>query len=412
MTQAAGLLAAVSTCAGAEKVDYYLDLMALGGAVEVSMNGFPVAGSPGPQLGYSRWITPILVDGANRLEVFFLPDPGALEQELTLSVVRHPHDGQPRDLDSGEKIFHEFVKAEQEFWLSEIPPAEIQLVRGSRDAESGRLVLKSEVEDMWSLHMQLEEPVTGSPDRLDYLGLSASLEEAELILIGRNHRATMRWEGLGLKGGMRTLDLPRANLASGHRWLVDPDGAFDTIILRGRNAEAAKVELISLKLISRRKAVVIDEMIDLDLPHEWSWEQGENVHEALADPDKRGELIDFLKQVHTVIDTRRPKEWGLLFETKTREFAAGMYKSVAEMEAGREAFFAGLAGTPGWGLQPFDASDLRIYPVNTKVVEVTYMSGRGPIISKRIAKPGSSMKDTFAIPLQLARIDGQWVIIR
>lgn len=412
MPPAAGLLAAVPVCTGSGEFDYYLDMMALGGAVEVSLNGFPVAGSPGPQLGYSRWITPILVDGDNRLEVFFIPDPETLEQELTLSVVKHPHDGKPRQLDSGEKIFHEFVQAEREFWLTELPPGELRLIKGSRDAESGRLAFEAGEEDMWSLHMQLEEPVTGSPNLLDYIGLSAPLEDAELILIGQSHRAAMRWDKLKLKEGMQTLDLPQSNLASGHRWLVDPGGAFNTVILRGRNADADQVEMISLKLISRREAVVLDEVIEVDLPHKWSWEEGENVREALADPEKHRQLVDFLKELHTVINTRRPEEWGAWFEIKTREFAAGMFMPVEEMEANQQAFFANLAGIPGWSLQPFDASALRVYPLNSKVVEVTYMSGQGPIISERIAKPGSSMKDTFSIPLQLARIGGEWVIIR
>lgn len=395
--------------------DHYLDLQFTDGGGGARVNGFPLFAGGVTSTGFSTWLTPYLKSGENRVTLHFHTPPERSNARMEFSVVSHPHDGKQRT-DAGETVLASAdVSPRRVAWLTEIPDEVLEVLAGSRDVD-GSLVFAPAEDGRVAFGARLARPedqLRGRPEGLDYVALSHALTEVEVHFSHTGGPARVSFEKLSLPPGIGEIPLPITSLASGIEWL---DGErFDTLWISGKPLDPLEeneaVTATSWKFHSVEPDIEITRRFTIDGLPEWAWQRGADAAEALADPARRAALVEHLREIHRVIDTRPAAEWTPLFTHKTRAYAVGMHEEPEAMRESQREFFESLANLEGWGLVPFQPERLRLVAVNDTVVRARYIDREGPVVSHPVVKPDGRRPERFSIPLYLALIDGEWSIV-
>lgn len=400
----------------AETTVHYFDLHSLGTAFHARVNGFEIASTDSPGgFSHSRFITPFLVPGKNRLTVSYRADSQAAPDEawIQIDIAKAPSDVIRTNDSPGEFAVSERIEPVAKY---RIPPREgnpITLLSGEMETPESPIRFAGKGERRWACGIRFgpEGTPAGVPGKIIYTGLSETLALAEVHFLHSKEGHRVVFNGLKLSAGGGEIDFSSLTRAKGLE--VPENTAFDTIWLFGFSAAGVEdVSLLALDLLPAPSTREHQKEFDIDLPHKWSWQSGADIAGINDDASVRDELTAYLKRLHAAIDTRPADEWAPFFKAKLDDLAKAMGKPAEEFRTGQLEFFKSLTAIEGWKLEPFDPSRLWFVPVNDRVVSVSYVDSEGPIVSVPLKKPGSQTPDRFTMPIFVSKIDGEWTVVR
>ncbi len=398
---------------------HWLDATFSGMGGWITLNGFPILETAQPDSGFvSQLVTGMLVDGENTLAWSAVTPASTIEQELpaTASIqlfAADPESPRPQG-DPGRPLFETTLEPRRKIDFFPAADEFLTALVGTLESASGPARFEMIAERRFALGLSIGDPsrhVAADPVVLRHARLSDTLVLAELHLVDSiNHRQVV-FPNLKFLPGGGSVDLARENAGQGRHHLGS--GTFDQLWIFGSAAEGIEsVDLGMLGIESFATSYAGSETIELETPHRWAWQDGEDLGEFPPDDPRRGSLLAFLKELHTTVSKPDPEEWRPFFQTKIRDLARATGREPDAMAEDYFKFFKTLTTLDEWDLEPLAPGRLFIVGLNQRVLRVRYVDSEGPLISVPLPKPGEGTRDRFSIPLYLSLIDGEWTIVR
>lgn len=417
---AVACLWAAAPFAGADGIARYLDVNSLGMALEVRINGFELHENDGGADGArSLFLGPFLKNGANEISWSARIAPSTMGAGqpawAELEVMAAPVDATRTAEEPGERLFRRRVMPASSHIILPSTGEAREILDGALAEEDGAAVFRQIAPRRWAWGMRLDDPASrfaGRPMLMNFARISESLVLGEVHFLLSGTDRHLVFQDVLLPRGGGEIAFTEEMVARGRRFM--DDGEFDTVWIFGSSAEG--VESVSLAMLDLDMVQAkFEERTEFQVvgAERWAWERGEEFGNLEEHPETRAEVVEFLRQLHGAMDADPVETWMPFFEIKAADLAKSMGKDVAEVSAQQLAFFRGLAGIEGWGLEPFDGKRLLLQPVNSRVVRARYVDSEGPIQSLPLPKPDEpATLDRFTIPLYLAKVDGKWAVIR
>lgn len=151
-----------------------------------------------------------------------------------------------------------------------------------------------------------------------------------------------------------------------------------------------------------------EERIDLSHPWgTWSWERAE-AFDLEGDPAAVLDVIDFVTELHAAMAAGRLDAVAGRSAPKYDEVAPCYAMDPADARGRLELAWPEITASPDFRLAELDAADLELRPCcGGRVLEPRTLDGR-PVIRQAEPIDGS----TWAMPLYIARVDGELTVVR
>lgn len=141
----------------------------------------------------------------------------------------------------------------------------------------------------------------------------------------------------------------------------------------------------------------------------WSWESGSDISNiSQSQEDDLWDTIVALRS--TMDDATDPKELLPVFEEKTSNLAAALYKTNGELESQLITTFTSFLNDSNWGMKSINRADLSYYNINSKLIKVEGTDGVTLFESDPLS--ASFEGNTFKVDVYFALISNEWKIVR
>ncbi len=418
---AAALLACAAAAARGETLARYLDVNSSGMNVEVRINGFPIYESADWHGGSgSVFLGSVLHKGKNEIAWTARAGPVVLKEGqpgwVEVEVMEAPADTPLRTGENPGKAL--YAKRVLPLATAELLPGAAEgreILTGSVSEENGAAVFRQIAPRRWAWGMRLTGPdlrIAGRPVTLRHALISDSLVRGEIHFLQSGTDRHVVFTDLRLPRGGGKIEFADEMAARGARFL--DGGEFDTVWIFGTAAEGVdQLTLAMLSVDTARRSYEERAEFEVALDHEWAWQQAGEIGDLAGLPEERAALIAHLRRLHEAMNGTEIETWTPFFETKVAELAKATGQDAAALGGQQLEFFRDLAAIEGWRLEPFDEDRLLLQQVNSRVVRVRYVDSDGPILSVPLPKPGEpETLDRFTIPLYLAKVGGQWTVVK
>lgn len=137
----------------------------------------------------------------------------------------------------------------------------------------------------------------------------------------------------------------------------------------------------------------------------WSWENAQTF-QKISESEKK-EIIALMETWRNSLREKDMEKISSLLTWKTKDAARGLYMSEEELLASQKEFFGSFFADPNWELEPIvaDSLDFQLQGKG-RLVAVSKKGGEPLLIS------APKTKETFAMPVMVARLENAWSVVR
>jgi hypothetical protein len=297
--------------------------------------------------------------------------------------------------------------------LAQLQPEDVSVSRGRRirgsgvNDRSGQFVFEKNGRDRrLDLRMQGNaQRIRRIPSRLD-IGVNQDLSEVFVVFGDSQEGKTVRFGPYDIKRGAARIELEESQILEGREYIEEK--GYDTISLEGVSNE----DEIDVAYLDAHEIMGSDEeetTIELDDIPDWSWTKGAKV--TNMPKPWEDQLWARVVELHQALSRGEVEKIKVLLKYKADDMAQAMGQTGNEIQASLVSFFEKLTNQEGWGMKPLTRDDFKCTIINDRVVRLEGKDGIALLQSLEI-KDSYGEAATFALPVYMARIKGQWQIIR